>query len=146
MDAYHPFFKLTYIFFQKKRKRLRNQTLKLELRTNLLFSRRQKRILTFIPDQRSPSWVWSSLHRQQSKERRFLALNTVKSTWNWSLHLYGRSIKIQTSVRNVFDKSFPETVCEKSTHSMFNNGQSKHRLVTLKKTFEKFADSLNYIT
>ena len=33
---------------------------------------------------------------------------------------------------DVFDKSFLETVCEKSTGSMFNNGQSKHRLVTFK--------------
>ena len=76
---------------------------------------------------------------------RFLALNAVKSTWNLCLNLYGRSIKIQTSVI-CFHKSFPETVYEKSTHSLFNNGQSKHRLVTLKKTFDKFADSLNYIT
>ena len=142
MDAYHPFFKLTNIFSRKLKETIAKPNVKVELRTNLLFSRRQKRILTFIPDQRSPSWVWSSLHRQQSKERRFLALNTVKSTWNWRLHLYGRSTKIQTSVRNVFFKSFLETVCEKITHSMFNNGQSKHRLVTNK----KFADSLNYIT
>ena len=35
-------------------------------------------------------------------------------------------------MRNVSDKSFLETVCEKSTHAMFNNGQSKHRLVTFK--------------
>ena len=128
----HCFFKLTYDFFHKKKETIAKPKVKVERRTNLLFSRRQKRILTFIPDQRSPSWVWSSLHRRQCKVRRFLALNTVKSTWNWCLHLYGRSIKIQTSTRNVFDKSFLETICEKSTRSMFNNGQSKHRLVTFK--------------
>ena len=36
---------------------------------------------------------------------------------------------------DVFDKSFLETICEKSTGSMltmFNNGKSKHRLVTFK--------------
>ena len=50
-------------------------------------------------------------------------------------------------MRDVFDKSFLGTIYDKSTHSMFNNGQSKHRMVTLKKkAFEKFADSLNYIT
>ena len=47
-------------------------------------------------------------------------------------------------MRNVFDKSFLETVREKSTYSMFNNGQSKHRLVTFKE--ETFADSFDYIT
>ena len=118
---------------------------KVELRTNLLFSRRQERILTSIPDQRSPSWVWSSLHRGQCKVRRFLALKTVTSTWNWCLHLYGRSIKIQTSVRNVFDKSFLETVCEISSHPIFNNGQSKHKLFTFKEQSCRVAQFINNV-
>ena len=76
---------------------------------------------------------------QDTKVSRY---NTVKSSGNWCLHLYGRSIKIQTSTRNDFGKSFLETICEKSTRYMFNNGQSTHGHIQRK----QIADSHNYIT
>ena len=65
------------------------------------------------------------------KVRKFQATNSLIA-WNWCLHLYDRSIKIQSSMRNVFCFClFLKLYVRKNPTPCWTMGNQRFRLVTL---------------